>query len=209
MKWPRQRYASVGIPVAIALGVAGVWVTKPPAAVRVSVPAGTVLTVRLGHALASDQSRPGDEFEATLTKPVSFGGEVAIPEGARIIGKVVDARAAASLDGTARLRLTLNRVVINGWNYEVDTTDVAEYGSGYQAPNWEAAGRGENGGAFGGAPAGVGTSLVGSAADAQAGAAGAANSGGKDVRMPAATPLEFRLIEPLAVAVRGPLRDRR
>ena len=194
MKWPRQRYASVGIPVAIALGVAGVWVTKPPAAVRVSVPAGTVLTIGLGHTLASDQSRPGDEFEATLSKPVSVGGEVAIPEGARIIGKVVDARPAGSLDGTARLRLTLNCVVINGWNYEVHTTDVAEYGSGYQAPNWEAAGGGENDGAFGGA---------------RAGAAGAVNSGGKDVRMSAATPLEFQLIEPLAVAVRGPLRDRR
>ncbi|HUZ47667.1 MAG TPA: hypothetical protein VMW54_13600 [Terriglobia bacterium] len=208
MKWPRQRYASVGIPVAIALGVAGVWVTKPPAAVRVTIPAGTVLKIRLGQALASDQSRPGDEFEATLTQPVSIGGAVAVPEGARIIGKVVDARPAGSLKGTARLRLTLNCVVMNGWNYEVHTTDVAEYGSGYQTPHWAAAG-GRKRGALGGVPVGVGTSLVGSSAGAGAGAAGAAKPLGRDVRMPATTALEFRLIEPLAVAVQGPLRDRR
>ena len=48
----------------------------------VVVPAGTTLTVRLGEALGSKISSPGQSFTATLAAPVAVGGDTVIPSGA-------------------------------------------------------------------------------------------------------------------------------
>ena len=45
----------------------------------VVVPAGTVLTVRLGQAVGSKISTPGQTFVATLASPVTVGGNTVIP----------------------------------------------------------------------------------------------------------------------------------
>src|SRR3989442_4652036 len=60
---------------------------KPKAAaVSVVVPAGTVVTVRLGQALGSKISTPGETFAATLASPVTVGGNTVIPIGANASG---------------------------------------------------------------------------------------------------------------------------
>jgi hypothetical protein len=200
----RLMYFAMSIPLAIAVGLAGIWVTKPPAVVSLTVPPGTSVKVRLDQALASDESRPGDEFEATLTDPVWVNGKVAIPQGAQVKGKVVDARASSGVQGAARLRLTLNSIDTNGGTYELHTTDVAQYGSGNEKQNWELAGGGTDGGALMGALAGGAKStLIGAPVGAGARGAAPAITSPENVRMPAETQLKFRLIEPLVVAVKG------
>src|ERR1051325_693916 len=47
-----------------------------------AVPAGTSLTVRLGQAVGSKISQPGQTFSATLANSVEVAGKVAIPAGA-------------------------------------------------------------------------------------------------------------------------------
>jgi hypothetical protein len=204
MVLPMLRYIALSIPCAIVFGLAGVWVAKPPAVRSMTVPPGTFMSVRLDQELASDQNRPGDEFEATLTDPVWVNGKVAIPEGAQIKGKVVDACAWAGLQGTARLRLTLNSIETNGSTSELHTTDVARYGSGYIKQNWEFIGGGAGGGASVGALADRGKGeLIEAPVGTGAGVVGAAAAGRKNVRMPAETGLKFRLIEPLIVPRKG------
>jgi hypothetical protein len=90
--------------------------TKPEAAkekemVRtVVVPAGTVLTVRLGQAVGSKISETGQAFSATVAKAVVVGTDTAIPEGASASGTVTDAKPLGRFKGGAVLSLKLNSV---------------------------------------------------------------------------------------------------
>lgn len=196
MTLPRLRYIALSAPLAIATGLAGVWIAKPSGVTRLTVVRGTSVQVRLDQPLASNQSRPGDRFEATLTAPVWVDGQVAIPEGAEIEGKVVDAFPSIKQEGPARLRLTLNSLKMNRMIYELHTTDVARYGSGYVNPHWEFAGGGAGPGALPSPLAKGGRGML-IGAPVGAGAAASPVLGSKNVRMPAETSLKFRLIEPL------------
>ena len=63
------------------------------------VPSGTEITVRLGSAIGSKLSQPGQTFTGTLAKDVMVGGEVAIPRGAQVNGTVIDAKPLGTLQG--------------------------------------------------------------------------------------------------------------
>src|SRR5260370_1791905 len=78
----------------------------------VTLPERTAIHVTLDQALASNQSRPGDHFEATVSEPVIMDGKTVIPQAAHADGLVVDARQSGSLMGRARLRLTLPTVAV-------------------------------------------------------------------------------------------------
>ncbi|HVA01091.1 MAG TPA: hypothetical protein VMV34_05470, partial [Terriglobia bacterium] len=84
MTLPRLRYIAMGAPLAIVTGLAGVWIAKPSGVTSLTVARGTTVQIRLDESLASNQSKPGDQFGATLTEPVWVDGKVAIPQGARI-----------------------------------------------------------------------------------------------------------------------------
>src|ERR1700680_4696319 len=49
---------------------------------EVTLPAGTVITVRLASAVGSKTSNTGDHFNATIATPVESGGKVVLPKGA-------------------------------------------------------------------------------------------------------------------------------
>ncbi len=189
---PKLRYVAISILLAVAAAFAGIWVTKPLSVARATVPSGTAVQVRLDQALASNQCRPGDQFAATLSEPVWVQGKTLIPEGARIIGKVVAAGDSGSLPGTEQLRLTLICIVMRGRSYELHTTDVAQYESGGRQSGWELTSRRFNSGAVIATP----TNAAAHTVDVVAG-------GESHVRMPADTPLKFKLIEPLALPARG------
>src|SRR6266481_7719651 len=82
----------------------------------VTVPEQTAIHVTLDQALASNQSRPGDHFEATVAEPVIIEGKTVIPQGAHAEGFVVDAKQSGRLMGRARLQLALQTVALNGQN---------------------------------------------------------------------------------------------
>src|SRR5713226_1070430 len=88
----------------------------------VTLPERTAIHVTLDQALASNQSRPGDHFEATVSEPVIMDGKTVIPQGAHAEGLVVDARPSGRLMGRARLQLQLESISVDGRNYGVRTT---------------------------------------------------------------------------------------
>ena len=196
MSLPRMRLIALGAPLAIVMGLAGIWIAKPSGVVLLKVARGTSVQVRLDQPLASDVSKPGDQFTATMIEPVWVDGKVAIPQGARIHGKVVDALPFGKPEGPARLRLTLNSIRMDHTVYELNTTDVAQYGSGYVDRHWEFAGSGSLPGELSSRGRGM---LIGALPAARAGIIAPPVPETKDVRMPAEAPLEFRLIEPLVV----------
>src|SRR3954447_3523575 len=68
--------------------------TKPAAPARVpktvTVPAGTLLTVRVDDGLSTERTHTGDSFRATLDQALVLDGAVIAEKGARVEGRVTD-----------------------------------------------------------------------------------------------------------------------
>jgi hypothetical protein len=170
----------------------------------VTLPEHTAIHVTLDQALASNQSRPGDHFDVTVSAPVVVDGKTVIPQGAHAEGLVVDARQSGRLKGRARLELALETVAVNGHDYDVRTNSHPRIGSDHKKRNWEWIGGGAGGGALIGALAGGGTgALIGGPVGAGAGATVALVTGKKDIKLRAETPLKFELREPVTIKVKG------
>jgi hypothetical protein len=73
----------------------------------VTIPAGTVLKVRLNQSLSSELNENGDGFSATLEEPVIVNGFVIAEKGSRLDGRVVDAIRAGRVKGVAKLSIRL------------------------------------------------------------------------------------------------------
>ncbi len=200
----RKRYLAIGggVVLAIALGVAAA--TIPKRSVVSVVPESTAIHVTLDQGLATDENRPGDHFEATVSEPVIIDGKTVIPEGASVEGLVVDAEHSGRLKGRARLQLALESVTVNGQSYDVQTTSSFRTGGGHKKRNWEWIGGGAGGGALIGALAGGGKgALIGGPVGAGAGTAVAFFTGKKDIHLRPETPLTFELTEPVKIPVKG------
>ena len=170
----------------------------------VTLPERTAIHVTLDQALATDQNKPGDHFDATVSEPVIVDGKTVIPQGAHADGLVVDARQSGRLMGRARLQLALQSVAVDGQNYDVRTASHPRIGRDHKKRNLEWIGGGAAGGAVIGALAGGGTgALIGGPVGAGAGTTVALLTGKKDIKLRAETPLKFELAEPVTIKVKG------
>jgi hypothetical protein len=166
----------------------------------VVVPAGTVLTVRLGQAVGSKISNSGDSFPATLAAPVVVGGATVIPSGAEAEGTVVQAAPLGRFKGGAVLRVALTSVTVGGTPHQVQTAAVSREQKGKGKRSAVMIGGGAGLGALIGGLAGGGKgAAIGAAAGAGAGTAGTAFTGNQNIVLPAESTLSFKLTQPLQV----------
>jgi outer membrane lipoprotein SlyB len=168
------------------------------------IPEGTTLRVTIDETLSSNNSHAGDLFAASTSEPVIIDGNLVIPKGARVSGRVVDAKESGRLHVPARLAVALNSIEVDGKSYDVQSSTYSLKGRNHNKRNLGFIGGGAAGGALIGGLAGGGAgALIGSAVGAGAGTAGAAATGKKDITLPAETRLSFRLQQPVSVSVRG------
>jgi len=187
----------------VALGVAAATLPHRTKLESLTVPEYTPIPVTLEQGLASDQNRPGDHFEATVSQPVLVDGKTVIPQGAYVEGLVVDAHHAGRIVGRARLQLALETVTVDGQNYDVHTWSRWSVGGNHKKRNFALIGGGTGGGALIGAIAGGGKgALIGGPVGAGAGTAVAFFTGKKDIHLRPETPLTFKLREPVTVSVK-------
>jgi hypothetical protein len=166
----------------------------------VVVPAGTPLTVRLGEAVGSKISSPGQSFAATLSAPVEMEGRTIIPAGAAAQGTVVDAKPLGRFKGGAVLDIKLTSITVNGNPRDISTSAVVRTEKGKGKRTAVVTGGGAALGALIGGLAGGGKgAAIGAASGAGAGAAGSALTGNKEIVLPAESALTFKLEAPLEV----------
>jgi hypothetical protein len=165
------------------------------------LPRGTRLQVRLNQTIDVKHVESGDRFTGTLAQPVVEGNTVAVPEGSPATGEILLAHKRGKFKGKSVLALTLTRLEVNGTNYRIDTSNLAETKKGKGKRSAALIGGGAGMGMLIGgiATGGVGL-LVGGLAGGGAGALGAAFTGNRDLSIPAESVITFRLQNALTLA---------
>jgi len=166
----------------------------------VTIPAGTLLRVRLSEPLDTKAIKSGTYFQATSAIDVYENGVLAIPRGAVITGQVVESKNAGDLGGSAILRLRLSSINLNGKIFPLDTDVWSSKGpnkAGYTAAN--TAGGAVLGAIIGGiigrgAGAGIGAAIGGVGGLAASGA-----TTGPRLYLPTETQVDFHLTTPVTV----------
>lgn len=171
---------------------------------KLVVPAGTGLEIRLDDSLSSAQNRSGDTFQGTLEQPVVVKNQVIVPQGARVTGKVIEARASGHLETPGELAVALTSLEVGGKTYDIRTSSYARRTQSHKKRNLAWIGGSTAGGALIGALLGGGKgAAIGAGVGAGGGTAGAYATGKKDVVFPAETMLRFRLDEPVTIIKAG------
>ena len=178
----RYSYMAIVGALLLAMGVTFAAFRESNRMEAVTVPEMSPIHVTLDSAVASNENRPGDHFEATVSEPVVVDGKTVIPEGADVRGLVVDAHRSGRLMGRARLELALESVDVNGSDYQIRTDSDFRVGGSHKKRNWALIGGGGGGGALIGAIAAGGKgALIGGPIGAGAGLTVAMITGKKDV----------------------------
>lgn len=170
---------------------------KPP----LVVPSGTAVTIRLGSALGSKLSQPGETFTGAVAKDVVVDNTVAIPRGASVTGTVVDAKALGRFAGGAVLEIRLTSVNVNGSDLPIHASARSFTIKGKGKRTGIMAGGGAAlGGIIGGLAGGGKGAAIGLAAGGGAGGAGAAFTGNKEIVLPAESTISFELRKPVEIS---------
>ncbi len=197
----RKLFSSLPLVVALA----AVPATLSAAAEReVTIPAGTVLHLRMENSVGSDISRNEEPVRAELTRPVVVRGRTAVPAGSTVIGNVVGVRRAGHLRQRSAVTVRFTELKPRGeaQTYRIRTRSWSAVGPKLTSRTAKGIGLPAAGGAIIGAIIGGGKgAAIGGAAGAGAGTARLMVTRGKDVRVPRGAAVAVRLTGPARVDV--------
>lgn len=173
---------------------------------RLVLPEGSVIIVRTTTPLESSTARVGQSFETTVADSVGVDNYTVVPAGSRIQGVVTFAQA-ANRQQSGVIQVDFNRLTLSdGTAYQIDgrltSTDAAERRQIESDPNSRVVLVGGRGG-IGAVIAGAGSEN--NPVSGILGALGGLLSEGRDVRVPAGTPLAVQLDQQVILRSRGRL----
>jgi hypothetical protein len=167
---------------------------------EVTIPAGQSILVRMIDGVDSSKNHVGDVFHASLETDLNVGNAVVARKGADVYGRLSEAKEAGHISGSSELQLELTRMVIDGKDYPVVSSDYSLKGKGRGSDTAKKVGGGAVAGAIIGAIAGGGKgAAIGAGVGSAAGAGVQVFTRGQQVKVPSETLLEFRLQQPATV----------
>ena len=176
----------------------------PPPPKKVTVPAGTQLTVRLTEPLDSEKNQVGDTWHGTLSAAITVDGETVIPAGTDVVGRVADVKSAGRFAGNSVLTIEPVSLAVNGQTYSIQTNQWSRSGKGEGKSTATKVGGGAALGAIIGGLAGGGKgAAIGSVAGAGAGTGVSATKKGEQIKLGPESTLNFQLINALTVIPQG------
>ena len=170
----------------------------------VTLPAGQSLLVRMIDGVDSSKNHVGDIFHASLETDLNVNGQVVARKGTDVYGRLATAEKGGKFAGKSELQLELTRMVIDGHDYPLVSSDYNLQGKGRGGDTAKKVGGGAVLGAVIGAIAGGGKgAAVGAAAGSAAGAGVQIITHGEQVKVPSEALLEFRLQQPVTITPAG------
>ena len=178
--------------------------TPTPAPIRVTVPAGSLVTVEFLERLSSHDSSVGQGFTARVVDPVRVDGRVAIPAGAIVTGTVTEAKPAKKVGGSSRLGLEFDELELPGGGSEPIAATFSSKGKSSTGRDVAIIAGAAAGGAILGnqtidKDGGTKGALIGAAA----GAIAASQTRAKPVVIEAGTVTNLELSEPVVLLIPG------
>ena len=173
---------------------------------RIVLPTGSVIIVRTSSALESATARTGATFETSVQESIGVDEYTVIPTGSRIRGTITLARP-ATRQQSGVIEVTFNQLLLTNGSAvpivgKLTSTDSAERRQIQADPNARVV--------FVGARGGIGAAIAGAGSSGNTNnilsALGGMLSEGRDVSIPAGTPLAVELERP--VTLRGGARLR-
>lgn len=175
---------------------------QAPRPAAITLAEGTVLKVRTTNTISTKTHHAGDKFEANLEEPIEQGGQILVPKGARVEGKVVESDEGGRVKGRAELAVRLTQLQVNeGKTVEVETNTLGREAKDTHGQDAAKIGIGAGVGAVIGAIAGGGKGAgIGAASGGAAGTGLVLATRGKAAVLPAESVLSFRLRAPVTIS---------
>jgi hypothetical protein len=172
---------------------------------QVTIPAGTVLHLRVNRGFGSAISRVEDAVPATLMSPVVIGGRTVLPAGSVASGYVVQATRPGKVKGRGRVAVRFTHITPAGEDtrYSMQTRAWAAVAPATKKKDALTIGLPAAGGAVvGGLVKGKKGAGIGALVGGGAGTAAVLSTRGKDVSIGRGATLRVPLTAPLTITVR-------
>ncbi len=176
-------------------------VPKPREPQSVTLPAGTLIPVRLSDAISTEKQLTNDPFTAVLSEPLVINGMVIAERGSRAEGRIVSITRAGKVKGTAHVAIELTQFISSdGQKVRIQTALFEQEGksSGKKDAGKVAAAAGI-GAAVGAIFGGGKGAAIGAGAGGGAAGGGVLLTRGEPVVLPVETRISFRVTDPVTL----------
>lgn len=192
--------ASMPEPASAPIAAAPVAPPPPPAPVKVTIPDGTMLSIRMIDTVDSETAQSGQVFRASLDSPITIDDNIVVPAHSDIEGRVVEVKSAGRFAGKSELAVELFKLSYNGKTYTIHTNQYSQAGSSRGKTTATRVGTGAAIGAIIGGLAGGGKgAAIGATVGAGAGGGATAIHKGQQIKLTSEQVLTFTLQNPLTV----------
>jgi hypothetical protein len=169
-----------------------------PTTRTLTVPAGTIIAVRLDQSLSTESNHSGESFSATLDGPLVISGKTVAPAGSSAEGKLTDVVDSGRVKGRASMTMVLSEIEINGKSYDLETAPRSfEAEATKKRDTGVIAGSAAIGAAIGAIAGGGKGAAIGAGVGGGAGTGAVLATKGKPVKFGPEARIRFTLTEPV------------
>jgi hypothetical protein len=188
--------------VSLGADAAAPIVAPVPAVRELTIPASSVIGIRVERGVSSETARVEDKVVARITRDVRVDDRLAIPAGAHLEGHVTVVERGGRFKERARIGVQFTTLVVDDARIRIQTEAILREGDGPAKEATAKIGASAVVGSILGAVIGGGKgAAIGGAAGAAGGSAVVAAGGRNEVSIPDGASLTVRLTDPVVLSV--------